>query len=134
MSIFHLRVPFAPTDFVLLSPLDPTNQLSDYTCCEGNIHFLFCKTCGVRCFAFVGEGEVVEKEVAGEVRKVWAPKEVGYEEGQSAYLSVNAQTVEAGQDGFDLREWHEKGWICYLDCLDKKGDERTAAPHRGGTY
>lgn len=134
MGIFHLRVPFAPTDFFLLAPLDPESSLGDYTCSDGAIHFTFCKKCGVRCFAFTGEGEVVQREVEGEKRAVWALKEVGYVEGQGRYLTINAQTLEAGQEGLDLREWHEQGWICYLDCLDESEEARYGLPHRGGMY
>jgi hypothetical protein len=35
------------------------------------------------------------------------------EGGGGSYLTVNASTLEAGQEGLDLREWHEKGWIRY---------------------
>lgn len=105
-------------------------ELGDYTCFDGKIHWLFCKTCAVRCFAFVGEGEVVSE--AG--ISVWAPKKEGWEEGKGCYLSVNAQTLDAGQEGLDLREWQEKGWIHYLDCLDEKEDDQWGKPHRGGCY
>ncbi|KAF2425736.1 hypothetical protein EJ08DRAFT_722668 [Tothia fuscella] len=32
MSFFHVRVPNAPQDFMLLSPIDPMKELGDYTC------------------------------------------------------------------------------------------------------
>jgi len=134
IGFFHVRVPYAPDDFVLLSPLDPLNELGDYLVYDKRIHWLFCKTCAVRCFAFAGEGEVVEKDVLGEKKRVWVPKRSGYEKGNISYLSVNAQTIEPGQEGFDLKEWHEKKWVCYLDCLDEKEDDRFGQPHRGGTY
>ena len=88
----------------------------------------------MRCFAFTGQGEVVEREIEGKKVRVWASKEEGWEEGKGCYLSINAQTLEAGQEGADLREWHDKGWIHYLDCLDEKEDDRWGVPHRGGCY
>lgn len=43
----------------------------DYTCFDKNIHWPFCGTCGVRCFGFRGEGEVLEMEVEGEKMEGW---------------------------------------------------------------
>jgi hypothetical protein len=40
--------------FMLLPPPGPMKELSDYTCSDGDIHFLFCGKCGVRCLAFAG--------------------------------------------------------------------------------
>jgi len=136
MAFFHIRLPHASQDFALLSPLDPLTDLGDYTCSDGLIHWLFCKECAVRCFAFSGEGEVTEREVEGAKTKVWGPmRDDGrLENGEWAYLSVNAQSVEPGQVGFDMREWTEKKWVCYLDSLDETGKDRFDVPHRGGTY
>jgi hypothetical protein len=134
MGFFHVRLPNAQKDFILISPLDPMNDLGDYTCFDGKIHWLFCKNCAVRCFALTGEGGVVEKEIDGEKKNVWVPKEGVFIEGEGSYLSVNAQTLEPGQEGLDLKEWHEKKWISYLDCLDEAEDDRFEVPHRGGTY
>jgi len=117
---------------MLLSPIDPMNELGDYTTNEGRIHFLFCKNCGVRCIALAGQGEVVEKDVDGEKRKVWVPH-AEWKEGQNAYISINAQTLDAGQEGLDLREWHYNKWVCYLDMLDEKEGDAFDRPHRGGT-
>ncbi|KAE9974225.1 hypothetical protein EG327_008830 [Venturia inaequalis] len=134
MGFFHVRVPFAPTDFSLLSPLDPFKELGDYQCYEKKFHWPFCKVCGVRCFGFFGDGEVVKREVDGVLKEVWAPKAEGWEEGKTGYLSVNASSLDEGQEGLDLREWHEKGWIHYLDCLDDKEEVSWERPHRGGCY
>jgi len=61
----------------------------------------------------------------------------------AGYLSINATSLEPGQEGLDLREWwvaleskrraltggrHEKGWITYLDCLEEKGEDRLHVP------
>lgn len=139
----------APEDFVLLSPLDPYTELRDYTCFEGDLHWLFCGTCGVRCFVVMGEGEVTEREVEvrerveyggqvnggrKEMRKVWKLKKEGYQENATGYLSVNAQTIEPAQLGGDLREWQEKKWVCYIDTLDEVGEHTFDRPHRGGIY
>jgi len=66
--------------------------------------------------------------------KVWTPKEEGWKEGETGYLSVNAATLDAGQEGLDMREWTEKGWITYLDAKDEVGEARLGVPHEGGMY
>ncbi|PQE23292.1 duf636 domain-containing protein [Rutstroemia sp. NJR-2017a BVV2] len=147
MGLFHLRLPSSPDDFLLLSPTKDFEKsgLRSYRCFEGVHDWLFCGTCGVRCFAFAGEGETVtvdlgalgvkgkDGEVLGEV-EAWRPKKEGWEEGYRSYVSINATSLEAGQEGLDLREWHEKGWINYLDTLDEKEENRLGKPHRGGMY
>lgn len=62
-GVLHMRLPSPPDDFLLLSPLDPLRELADYQCFEKRLHWLFCRTCGVRCFTFDGEGEVREAVV-----------------------------------------------------------------------
>jgi hypothetical protein len=134
---------------MLLAPLD-LDELGDYRCFSGVIRWLFCKTCAVRCFSLMGPGEVLERDVpeikipgrmeegteipekvvGGKTVRVWVPKES--EEG--TILSVNAHTLEAKQDGLDLREWREKGLICYMDTLDEKAGESYDRPHVGGAY
>lgn len=137
MSFFHLRLISSPDDFLLLSPLLPSEELGDYTCFEANIHWYFCRKCAVRCFAFAGESEVSEREIDGVKTKVWSAKKEGWIEGLSegtGYLSVNAATLDADQEGLDLREWTEKGWIAYLDIKNSLGEDRLVAPHPGGMY
>jgi hypothetical protein len=141
MGYFHIRVPDAPRDFYLLSPLDE-KALSDYQCSDRELHWRFCKTCGVRCFIFKGESEVVDvdlekemgKESEGKMTKVWRCKPEGWKEGRTSYLSVNALTIEGGQDGFDLREMVDKKWVAYLDCKDYKEEHRFNYPQVGGTW
>lgn len=135
MAFFHIRPKDSPNDFQLLSPSDPS-ELSDYRCGAGVIHWYFCGKCGVRCFSFNGSGEVRDAEIDGERRKIWAPKAEGWDESdyRVSYLTVNAQTLEAGQEGLNLLEWTEKQWIAYVDCLNFKGDVRLKNPHAGGTY
>lgn len=119
---------------MLLSPLDPMKDLSGYTCNGGGTQWFFCKTCGVRCFAFEGKSEVVTRKVNGEETKIWKPVDGHSDTKAGYYLSVNAQTLDAGQEGLDLREWVEKKWVCYLDCLDEEGSHTFERPHRGGTF
>lgn len=135
MGFVHIRVPNAPEDFALLSPTNPMEDLGDYTCFESKLHWLYCKNCAVRCFTFMGKGEVIEKEIDGEKKSIWAPKAEGWVEGEGhSYLSVNAQTLDAKQEGLDMREWVEKKWIHYLEWLDDSGGDRLGEPHPGGTY
>ncbi|KAI8817513.1 uncharacterized protein EV422DRAFT_540978 [Fimicolochytrium jonesii] len=137
-------------------------KLGNYTCFSGKLNFLFCRTCGVRCFILRGKGEVVDVEPGtdlaaaiarvspqphhknGEVHsapdgktKVWRPRKDGWIEGcagSTSYLSVNATSLDAGQEGLDLREWREKQWILYLDCLAEKEEDRFDRPCTGGLY
>jgi hypothetical protein len=142
MSFFHVRLIDSPGDFLLLSPLDPASGesgLRDYMCFAKNAHWYFCGVCGVRCFTVAGEGEVREAEVqvegGKEKRRVWGVKREGWDEVNGpSYLSVNAATLEPGQEGFDLREWTEKGWIAYFDSKDEIGEDRLLKPHVGGMY
>jgi hypothetical protein len=143
----HVRPKSAPKDFLLLSPLDPMQELGDYQCDAKQLHFLFCKNCGVRCFTFMGQGEVVDADlgalgVGDGTVKAWRPKLEGWTEDKrdnGSYLSVNANTLEPNQQGFDLREWHEKKWVCYLDFLkagteEEMGFPRYERPFEGGAY
>jgi hypothetical protein len=141
MGFFHIRVPDSPRDFYLLSPLDQAS-LSDYLCSDKELHWLFCSNCGVRCFIFKGEGEIADvdldaamgKESEGKITKVWRCKPEGWKEDRTSYLSVNALTIEAGQEGFDLRELVDKKWVAYSDCKDYKEDDRFDYPQVGGTW
>ena len=139
-GLMHVRPASPPDDFLVLSPLDPLRELGDYLCFDRGLHFLFCKGCGVRCFTFAGEGELLEQEGAistpGEKRVAWCPKR-GQVEDVDSYLSVNGYTIDAGQEGLDLREWTEKKWVLYLDCLTDlpDGPEPTyERPFPGGAY
>jgi hypothetical protein len=153
MGFFHMRVPFAPDDFLLLSPLDPFAVLGNYQRLQKQLNFLFCKTCGTRCMTFMGEGEVIDVDLTElgvepgfglkdeqTKTKVWRPKRDGWKEGKvnGCYLSVNGQSVEAGQEGFDLIEFVDKKWVLYYDYLELDGTEakpqRYGKPHEYGTY
>jgi len=140
-GVLHVRLASAPDDFLLLSPTDPVADLADYTCFSQRLHFYFCKTCGMRCFIFHGEGEVKEEEVnIGQTQgklPVWRPKKEGWVEGSKDYLSVNGYTIDAGQEGLDLREWTESKSVLYLDVLGASGvkePSRYDRPHVGGAY
>lgn len=51
------------------------------------------------------------------------------------YLSVNAHTIDANQEGFDMRDWVDKKAVKYLDCLDDaQNEDRYDRPHAGGCY
>ncbi|EHK19256.1 uncharacterized protein TRIVIDRAFT_231478 [Trichoderma virens Gv29-8] len=147
---FHMRMAWAPEDFMLLSPLDPMAELGDYTCNSGLVHWLFCKTCGGRCFVFEGEWETAEVDLdemgvkdrdGGKMgkRTIWRPKADGWSEQRECgcYLSVNGYTVDAAQEGFELGEFITNRWVAYVDCLELNGPEREPRydkPYNGGAF
>jgi len=148
MGFFHMRVPFAPDDFLLLSPLNPLEALGNYQRGKKELSFLFCKNCGMRCMTFMGQSEVVEVDLGalgvggqeeGKITEVWRPRREGWKEGKvnGCYLSVNGQSVEAGQEGFDLGQFVDNGWVLYCDYLELNGPakpQRYGKPHEYGTY
>ncbi|KAH8895359.1 hypothetical protein GQ53DRAFT_744036 [Thozetella sp. PMI_491] len=145
MGILHLRLRSAPDDFALLSPLDPFSDLSDYQCDKKNLHWLFCKTCGVRCFSFMGAHELADDELPGygaegERFKFWRPAKDQFLEGKrprDSYLSVNAITLDADQEGADLIDWADRKAISYVDALGLNGKPTGGIankPFEGGCY
>lgn len=88
--------------------------------------------------------EWLDRGSEGMMTRVWRPKAEGptgsdpptarWDEKHHTYFSINATTLEPGQEGLSLKEWHEKGWINYLDLLDQKEEHRNGEPHRGGMY
>lgn len=75
-------------------------------------------------------------EIEGQVAKAWTPKREGWREGHqyNCFFSLNATSIEPGQEGFDMREWTEKGWVVYLDCLNEVEEDRLGKPFEGGMY
>jgi hypothetical protein len=69
--------------------------------------------------------------------RVWRPKKEGWDEavgkGSKSYLSVNMTSLDAGQDGLDLREFVDKGWIVYTDYLSGVLSF-SSKPSPGGMY
>jgi hypothetical protein len=153
-GFFHVRTANAPRDFALLSPLDPLRELGDYTANSHGMHWLFCPRCGVRCFAVEGKGEVVERDLGREMEgvdlararawarvegdgsavKVWAVREEGWREEDSSWLRINARTLDARQEGLDLRQWHDSKWIEYVNWLDEIEGKSHDRPYEGGAY
>lgn len=75
------------------------------------------------------------KESEGKLTRVWRPKREGYEEEKTAMLRVIATSLDAEQEGLDMREWHEKGWIVYANGLkDQRDGQRLGKPFPGGAY
>ena len=129
---------------MLLSPLDPDNELSTYQCHDKKRKFYFCPKCGVRCFTFgdVGETAVVDftellgdnKELEGK-REFWRAKWDG-ENDTRPYVSVNATTIDPRED-FDLRVLTEEKRVQYFDGRsepEKEKEARWDRPHYGGSY
>ena len=145
-SIFHTRPADPSNDFLLLSPLDPLNELGDYRAFEKQISFFFCKTCGGRCFSLGGTGEVVEVDLGevlgegsrGEKTKVWKVRREGpaIRGDKGPYLSVNAHSIEVDQ-GLDMRELTGKKLVEYMDCRspwDSTEPVRYDYPYAGGSF
>lgn len=156
--MLHLRLASPPDDFLLLSPEDPAREGSGVSLYKDT--WYFCKTCGVRCFIAAGQFERTKVELTANllakldvgdgilatpdragvfVKKVsvWKAKKEGWLEfpapGATSYLSVNMCTLDADQEGLDLRRFHEEGWIGYYGKL--KGLEGYHnEPFEGGTY
>jgi hypothetical protein len=119
--------------------------------------WVFCTACGARPFAFRGAWSVrgagdegVPEEArraaakladeapagsAGEPVAVWSPRREGWEEGSGkpSYISVNLTSVDAKQEGFDLRDFGRFRWIQYYDLLN---DNRQSAdePFEAGMF
>jgi hypothetical protein len=62
--------------------------LLDYLCVDEIIHWYFCSVCGVRCFGFTGDNEVVEVNIGGKEVKAWKAKSEGWVENENGYLSI----------------------------------------------
>ena len=75
--------------------------------------------------------QVLGGEESGELTKAWRVKE---EKEVYTYVSVNAVTLEPGQEGLDLREWTEKGWIMYGAKLKDREAEDEKEPSGGGMW
>lgn len=148
LCMLHIRLESAPDDFLLLSPLNPLEELLDYRTGSKRIHWLSCRTCGGRCIIFAGDGEEVEADLGelgvegeekGKMVKAWKPKAEGWEESarKGSYLSVNGYTLDADQKGLDPREWVDNKTMMYLDFLhqEKGRDEyEFGGPCAGGSY
>lgn len=150
MGFFHCR-PISPEeDFVLVSPTN-LEELGDYRVYSKTNGWYFCKKCGVRVFGIGAKWEPVvidlaswagEKSEGGEktqlVLKTAPTTKTRVVNGEEVtkpyhYVSVNAVTLEPGED-VDLRMWHEKGWIIYVDCRARTGAPHFGRPYEGGMY
>ena len=121
-GFFHALTADAPNDFLLLSPLSPFADLADFTANAHAFHWLFCRHCGGRCFLAFGEGVVEERDLAalgvpgfepGVLTKVWhtlQPNCLRRIDGKFVgnHLSINAWTLDPGQEGLDLEACMER--------------------------
>ncbi|KAL1651710.1 hypothetical protein SLS61_005373 [Didymella pomorum] len=151
MGFFHCRPIDPQEDFILISPAN-LDELGDYRAFSKTQGWYFCKSCGVRVFGVAAEWEKVDIDV-----EKWAERKSSEEEGKFQpvlktkattrtrtvdgkevtkdyhYVSINAVTLEPG-DEIDLRMWHEKGWLLYVDCRSRTEGPRLGKPHEGGMY
>jgi hypothetical protein len=111
--------------------------------------WVFCKACGARPFGFRGEWSARPlDEAPAEVRAAaargagsggavaaWSPRREGWSEGRGrgSYLSVNLTSVDAKQEGFDLRDFTTFRWIRYFDLLNDSYQEADV-PFAGGMF
>jgi hypothetical protein len=146
-GFFHVRVANPTDDFLLLSPLNPLEELGDYLIHKKRLHWLYCKTCGVRCLIFMGTGEVVDLDLAGldvpghtehgKKVRVWRARKDGGHPEFGTYLSANGNTVDASSTLFDMRALVEQKCVQYYDFLaedDERRPVRYGEPHPGGCY
>jgi hypothetical protein len=145
-GFFHMRLPDPPNDFFLLSPTDTTNELLDYQCFDHELHWLFCKNCGVRCFIVEGKAKTEEvdlhllgatTEPSDKKTMVWRLDPEAWKV-TNDYLSVNALTIDfkqpEGTNWLDLRKLVDNKWLEYDDCKDLKLESRYDYPHEGGMW
>ncbi|KAH7128566.1 hypothetical protein B0J11DRAFT_525274 [Dendryphion nanum] len=151
MGFFHCRPINPGEDFILTAP--SPSELGEYRCFDKRIGWYFCKNCGVRTFAMGGNWEEAEldvekwagKDSKAETMKVWkATAGESFKrvvDGKEIikplhYLSVNAVTLNGGEGGVDLREWHDKKWVFYVENLERKNGTlmRIDEPYPGGLY
>ncbi|OGM47449.1 hypothetical protein ABOM_002600 [Aspergillus bombycis] len=157
MGLFHMRLPDAPNQFFLLSPLD-RNTLANYKCPNGYINWFFCPTCGVRCFATVphwkqdqidiesisaaipsrdGKPDLPGIEESTKTITVWRMDPETFQEDVTGYLTINALTIDQDQphgNNLDLRQLVDNKLVEYMDWNTKKGDCRYDYPHDKGTW
>jgi hypothetical protein len=93
-------------------------------------------------------GEVVERDLAAEgvdlklagiegdgtKVKVWKIKDSGWIEERNGALRINATSLEPKQEGLDLREFVERGWVEYVEFLDNSRESQYGKPFEGGCY
>ncbi|KAL6707994.1 hypothetical protein ACN47E_003428 [Coniothyrium glycines] len=152
MGFFHCR-PISPAeDFILTSPAD-VSELGAYRVYSKTCGWFFCKDCGVRVLGTRGEWEHVDRDIASwtgtkqddeevKMHKVWKLRDSdakttrdGKDSTKPFYLSVNAVTLEPGED-IDLTKWHENGWVFYVENLRRENGTqlRLEKAFEGGMY
>jgi hypothetical protein len=177
MGYFHVRVPDSTRAFFLLLPPtadvtahDPAARdlsaygLADYTCFRARIRWYFCRTCGVRCFAAMGTGEMVDVDLDAVLREGQKDGEMGKDEGG---VKETEEEQKQEKERKFTRVWRLKddGWIegvtgylsvnahtiepgqpglnlralkdkSWIQYLNIKGheDSRFDYPHDGGTW
>lgn len=126
---------------MLLSPLNPDQELSVYQCNEWKRKYYFCPKCGVRCLTFGGEGETDVVDVTdpntgrASKRETWRAKWDG-NENTRPYVAVNGTTIDFRED-LDLRVLTEEKRVQYFNGRSDPKEEleaRWERPHCGGCY
>ncbi|KAL4982464.1 hypothetical protein BDW68DRAFT_170737 [Aspergillus falconensis] len=135
-GFFHMRLPDAPNEFFLLSPLD-LEELGNYQCFKRLVNWFFCPKCGIRCFGVAARLErdyidprrfsmAISSEEEG--KQITAIKGLdgkqripvlrlgpeGYKENQTGYFTLNALTIDQDQahgSRLDLRRIVDNKWL-----------------------
>ncbi|KAK2616211.1 hypothetical protein QQS21_000843 [Conoideocrella luteorostrata] len=150
LGYLHVSVADKTNDFLLLSPTNPLEELGDYRINNKAVHWWYCKRCAVRCFAFMGRGELVELDLAAlgvpgyvtpecgnNKTKVWRAARDGGHPEYGTYLNFNGHTVDATSQAFDMKALHEQGCIQYFDFKREEAEQspvQFGKPHQGGGY
>lgn len=134
--------------------------MSDYRTADKILAFLACKTCGTRPFIITSDlveekadadGSDVDKlaaqidsmgieDIKGVTKekgmRVWRPVmgEWDKKEDDGTYFSLNGHTIDAGQEGFEMRDYVDNKTVEFLDWLHDRDAEKKDKPHAGGSY
>jgi hypothetical protein len=69
--------------------------------------------------------------------RVWKPTKGGGHPEYGHYLSLNGHTIDANQDGYDMRILTESKDVMYCDCLSQPENEAPltfSRPQANGCY
>lgn len=155
IGFFHIHTADPLEDVYVFSAENPRKMMGDYRTGGKIIAFLFCKTCAAQPFLTTSEleeeksddldklsadldklgiddikGVAKEKDMA-----VWRPVLSAWDKkrGDGTYFSLNGHTIDAGQEGFEMRDYVDNKTMTFLDWLHNQNDSKKE-PHAGGSW